>query len=218
MKQDKTDVTILLDRSGSMGNIASDTIGGFNTFLKKNQEASGQCTLSLVQFDSMGIDTVILNKPIFEAKPLTNQTYQPRANTPLYDAIGKTIEATGAFLQSLPEALRPAKVIFVVITDGLENASHHYTLQHVQNQIKHQQDVYKWEFVFLGANIDSQKVAGDVNILRTHTMNYAATSAGVTAAFASTAENTVKYRCGSKADMSYEPEDRAIQKAAGANE
>lgn len=218
MNPNYTHITIVLDRSGSMETIARDTIGGFNTFLKTNQEASGQCTLTMVQFDSRSIDTVIVNTPIFEAKPLTDETFQPRANTPLYDAIGKTICETGNFLQGMPEANRPAKVIFVIITDGLENASHRYTHKEIQDRIKHQQDVYQWQFVFLGANIDSQQVAGSVSILRTHTMNYASNSMGVAAAYTSTAENAVKYRCGSKADMSYEPEDRAAQKAAGANE
>lgn len=218
MQHDYTHITVLLDRSGSMEKIASDTIGGFNTFLKKNQDAPGKCTLTLVEFDSQSIDTIILGGPILRAKPLTDKTFQPRAETPLYDAIGKTIETTGEFLSEIPRDERPEKVIFVIITDGLENASIRYGLEKVQTMIRHQKEIYNWQFVFLGANIDSHAVGRQMNVLRSHTMNFAANATGVAAAYCSTADNAVKFRSGSKADMAYEPEDRAAQRKAGANE
>lgn len=218
MKSDYTHIAIVLDRSGSMDSIRKDTIGGFNTFLKTQQAAPGSCTLTLVQFDSQAIEMVVPAFPINLVVPLSEKNYIPRANTPLYDAVGQTIEDTGKFLKSTPEHQRPGKVVFVIITDGLENASRQFNAQRVRQMIEHQRDVYKWEFIFLGANIDSYAVTEDIGILRTHTMNYAHNTGGVICAFAAVADNTAKFRDGSKRSMAYEAKQRAEQKDAGAAE
>jgi len=177
MNQDYTHITVVLDSSGSMANIREDTIGGFNTFLKQQQEAPGKATLTQIHFSSgkftpgagawSGIampvvpyihnPITILNdfSNIQVVEPLSDKTFVPGGSTPLLDSIGDAILKTGAKLAEMPEAVRPAKVLFVVITDGQENASTRFTKAKIQEMIKHQQSVYSWGFLFLGANMDA---------------------------------------------------------------
>ena len=107
------------------------------------------------------------------------ETFVPRHNTPLYDAIGQTIDDTGRFLDRLGEPARPPKVVFVIVTDGLENASQLFSAVRVRQMIQHQTQVYKWEFVFIGANIDSYAIGQNIGIGRAQTMNFAANDQGV---------------------------------------
>jgi len=216
MKNDYTHISIVLDRSGSMSAIRDDTIGGFNEFLKRNQAAPGQCTLTLVQFDSTAVETLHDGKPIAAVPPLTQDTYQPRDSTPLYDAVGQTIVRTGDFLHHMAEFQRPSKVIFVIITDGMENASVKFNSAQVRDMIKHQREAYKWEFVFLGANIDSYAVSQSLNISAKNTMNYAANEAGTQAMYHSLASNTVSLRCSTADSMAFNEADIDAQAVAGA--
>ncbi|HKP29049.1 MAG TPA: vWA domain-containing protein [Gemmatimonadales bacterium] len=148
-----TDITVLLDRSGSMQSIADDVVGGFSQFVESQRTGAGQAVLSLVQFDSQSIDTLFSARPVHEVKlPIQ---FEPRGSTPLLDALGQTIVSTGARLKATRESDRPGRVIFVAITDGLENASHEYNLMRVREMIQHQESVYKWDFVYLGANVDA---------------------------------------------------------------
>jgi uncharacterized protein YegL len=160
----KTDMTVLLDRSGSMQSIKDDTIGGFNEFLKTTQKEQPEATISLVQFDSQGYDRVIDAKPLTQAEPMTDATFQPRGGTPLIDAMARTILETGVRLATMTDAERPGKVIFVIITDGLENASKEYTREQVMKMVEHQRDVYKWDFIYLGANQDAIAEAATIGI------------------------------------------------------
>ena len=140
--QNLTDITIVLDRSGSMASVRADTIGGFNEFLRKQREANiGECRVSLVQFDDQ-YETVYADRPVAVAADLTSETFVPRGSTALNDAIGKTIAATGARYAALPELMRPGKVLFVIVTDGGENASKEYTGAKVQEMIVQQRDKY----------------------------------------------------------------------------
>lgn len=214
MNHNHTDITIVLDRSGSMSSIAADTIGGFNRFLEDQKKAPGTATLTLRQFDTIH-DVVIDAKAIHQAKPLTVDTFVPRGMTALLDAIAMAVDATGARLERLPESNRPAKVICVIITDGLENSSHRFTREQVFEKIKHQQDNYQWQFVFLGANQDAIATATHMGIRAANAMTYADNSAGVNAAFASTSSNLVQMRFGSSTTMAYSKEDRKKQKDAG---
>lgn len=155
MNNDYTHITMILDRSGSMGTIRSDVVGGFNAFLDEQKKVPGKCTVTLVQFDSENPYDVLRHMTqLADVKPL-GEEYQPRSNTPLYDALGRGIVNTGIDLTALPEAERPGKVVFVIITDGLENASREYTSQKVGEMTKHQEEVYKWHFIYLGANQDA---------------------------------------------------------------
>src|ERR1035437_3209746 len=151
MKENYTHISVVLDRSGSMSSIASDTIGGFNTFLKTQKEAVGTCTFSLMQFDNE--HTIIHDGvDINEVPDLDATTFVPRGGTALWDAIGRTIHATGAYLGKMKEADRPEKVVFVIITDGDENSSREFSHAKVREMIKHQTDKYQWGIIFLGAN------------------------------------------------------------------
>src|SRR5688500_13147998 len=177
----ETDVTVILDRSGSMEAIASDVIGGFNQFLTDQQRQPGDCRLTLVQFDDQ-YEVVYLARPIGDASRLTKNTFEPRGSTALLDAIGCTIDTTGTRLAALPEAERPHRVLVVIITDGEENASVDYTRERVFDMISSQQAVYGWSFLFLAANQDAIAAAATVGIGAQQSMNFAATGAGILAA------------------------------------
>jgi hypothetical protein len=215
MKENYTDINIVLDRSGSMETVKSDTIGGFNAFLNEQKAVEGKATITLVQFDDI-YEEVYKAVNISEAKPLDDQTFVPRGWTALLDAIGRTIIDIGKRLASMKEDERPANVIFVILTDGLENSSREFNSQQISEMIKHQRDVYKWEFVFLGANQDAIVTAGNMGITQANALTYAANPAGTQAAFGSVARNVAAYRMGVAASPAFSDEDREIQKKSGA--
>ena len=206
--KDATHIAVLLDRSGSMGDIKDDAIGGFNCFLKEQKAAGANATLTLVQFDTESTDVVHESMPILEVPDLNHQTFQPRGGTPLLDALGQTIDSTGRALAAIPEANRPNKVVFVVITDGQENSSHQHTKASVKERIDHQSSRYNWQFVFLGANQDAFDEAGAVGIAMGNAANFA--PARMQAAFAATAANVASYRrSGNAAKLAYSDDQRA---------
>jgi len=180
--KNQTDITLVLDRTGSMSSIKEATIVGFNTFLKDQKEAPGEAVFTLVQFDSEDPYEVLQNGvPINDARELTDETFVPRASTPLRDAIGRTIEGVGARLIALQEDQRPDKIVIVIQTDGLENASKEFSAERVRQMIEHQKTVYGWQFVFLGANQDAVLVAGKMGIDVTAAITFAASDAGTSA-------------------------------------
>ena len=206
--KDATHIAVLLDRSGSMGDIKDDAIGGFNCFLKEQKAAGANATLTLVQFDTESTDVVHESMPILEVPDLNHQTFQPRGGTPLLDALGQTIDSTGRALAAIPEANRPNKVVFVVITDGQENSSHRHTKASVKERIDHQSSHYNWQFVFLGANQDAFDEAGAVGIAMGNAANFA--PARMQVAFAATAANVASYRrSGNAAKLAYSDDQRA---------
>ena len=210
-KQNHTDITIVLDRSGSMSSVAGDTIGGFNRFLKDQKEAPGTANLVLHQFDH-AFETPIPSKNIQSVPDLTSATFIPRGNTALLDAIGRAIVDTGSRLSSSPAE----KVVFVIITDGFENASHEYTQTKINEMITHQREKYAWEFVFLGANQDAIKAGVSLGMSANNSMTYAANAAGTCAAFAATSSNLRSMRSGESKTMAYSADDRDEQLKAGA--
>lgn len=177
MQTNLTEIISLLDRSGSMGGLEEDTIRGYNDFVEKQSRMDGEAIITTVLFDDKyevlwnGID-------IKEAK-ITEKEYFVRGYTALLDAVGKTIIEVGARLSKTKEGDRPDKVIFVIITDGKENASREFTYEKVNELIKHQKDKYNWEFVFLGANIDVEKEAENLGIPLKNTYRYVTTKAGL---------------------------------------
>ena len=206
--KDATHIAVLLDRSGSMGDIKDDAIGGFNCFLKEQKAAGANATLTLVQFDTESTDVVHESMPILEVPDLNHQTFQPRGGTPLLDALGQTIDSTGRALAAIPEANRPNKVVFVVITDGQENSSHQHTKASVKERIDHQSSHYNWQFVFLGANQDAFDEAGAVGIAMGNAANFS--PARMQVAFAATAANVASYRrSGNAAKLAYSDDQRA---------
>jgi len=215
MKNGYSDITVVLDRSGSMACLVDEVIGAFNTFVDEQQQVAGQASFSLVQFDDryeVYLDAVDLNK----VGRLDRTTYVPRGMTALYDAVGRAIVATGTRLAALDEADRPDKVVFLIQTDGEENASHKYDAATLQAMIRHQQDKYAWEFVFLGANIDAGSVAEEIGIARDKALQYANNADGTRAAFAAVSDNLAGFRRGDRQHMAYAEEDREAQRKAGA--
>lgn len=215
MKENYTDINIVLDRSGSMDTIKSDTIGGFNSFLSKQKQVAGEATITLVQFDDI-YEEVYKAIPLENAPLLNDDTFIPRNTTALLDAIGKTIVETGKRLASMNDDERPDKVIFVILTDGLENASREYRIEQINQMISHQRDVYKWEFIFLGANQDAIATASNMGIAQTHALTYAANTIGTQKAFDAVAGHVAAYRANIAPSASFSDEDREEQKDAGA--
>jgi uncharacterized protein YegL len=188
MKNNYSDLTLVLDRSGSMSSIAEETIAGFNEFVDNQKRLPVEAFFSLVQFDDV-YELVHDGIPIQDVPLLDNHTFVPRGSTALLDAIGKTIDDVGKRLASLDEDQRPEKVVVVIITDGQENSSTQYNLSDINEKISHQRNAYKWEFLFLGANQDAIATAVNVGIRSTSALTYAATPEGTTSAFRSTSRS-----------------------------
>lgn len=182
-RPDYTDITLVLDRSGSMGAVREATIESFNGFLESQRSGAGVATFSLIQFDDQ-YEPVYAVRPISEAPPLSRETYQPRGSTALLDAIGRTIEETGQRYAAMPEAERPGAVVFVTLTDGLENASTLFTMARVNEMIARQRNVYGWQFVFLAANQDAIATAAGMGIGAAQAVTWAASPAGSAGVFA----------------------------------
>lgn len=211
----KTDITIILDRSGSMGSVRNDTVGGFNSFLDDQKKVEGEAVLSLVQFDHE-YSVVYPSTDIQKAPHLDDSTFQPRGTTALYDAIGRTINAVGDRLSGTSEAERPDHVLLVILTDGFENASREFDAKKVGELISHQSDVYQWQFVFLGANQDAILSAQQINIPRAASMTYAPTPDGVRSMYASASMSIGRMRAGRSKGVAFTDEDRKKQRKAGA--
>lgn len=161
MNQNLTEIIFLLDRSGSMAGLESDTIGGFNSFVKA-QSQMGETLLTTVLFDDR---YEILHNGVNAANVvLTKKEYYTRNSTALLDAVGKTILDVGYRLSKTEGYARPHKVIFVITTDGLENASREFTYDKVSKMISYQREMYHWEFIFMGANIDVAKESSKLGI------------------------------------------------------
>lgn len=191
--KDATDITMVLDRSGSMGVVRDDTIGGFNAFVDDQKKVAGEARLTLVQFDheyEVVYDAVALG----EVPLLDYDTYVPRGSTALLDALGRTITATGARLAALAEGDRPSRVIFVILTDGQENASKEFGRDRINEMIIHQTNAFNWAFVFLGANQDAIREAGRIGIFAANALTYAADERGTGDAFAAASRNLADYR------------------------
>lgn len=213
MKENYTDITVLLDRSGSMCSVRDDTIGGFNTFIEEQKKEEGYATFTLVQFDhEYEPNFSAIN--IKEVQLLNKKTYMPRGATALLDALGRTIVETGQRLNDMKEEDRPENVIFVIQTDGQENASVEYNWEKISEMIKHQKDKYNWEFIFLGAGEDVIKQAGKIGIGFGSSLNYTNNSAGNDAMFKSLSKGMSAYRSGTSAKDFFDNEDREAQTQA----
>ena len=172
-----TEIAFVLDRSGSMSTCQAEAIAGFNQFLADQQKTEGLAKLTLVLFDDEYL-VPVRSVPVREVLPLDGETYQPRGSTALLDAIGQTIDELGASLAALAEKDRPDQVIVAILTDGMENASTSFTWKDLAARIKHQTDVYKWTFLFLGANQDAIATAAQINIAASNAATYVADGAG----------------------------------------
>ena len=183
MSTNTTEIAFILDRSGSMQSIAEATVDSFNSFLATQQKEHEElpARLTLVLFDTE-FEVLYTSIPVPEIKKLDQPTYRPDGCTALLDAIGHTIEETGKRLAALDESSRPSTVIIAIQTDGLENSSKLYNHQKIQEMIKHQQDVYSWKFLFLGANQDASATASSMGINHGHSANFFQQDSSVAAA------------------------------------
>jgi hypothetical protein len=196
-----------------METVRMDTIGGFNEFLKTQKAAPGEATFTLVQFDDQ-YEIVHDGINIKEVPELIAETFVPRGWTALLDAIGRTVNTTGARLAALSEDERPSKVIFLILTDGEENKSTEFTRAKINEMIKHQTEVYQWDFVFLGANQDAIKSGESMGIKAGNSMTYVADSQGTADAFFSVGVTMCAYRSGDATAKAafFSDEDRVKQK------
>ena len=177
MKKNLTEIVFILDRSGSMSGLEDDTIGGFNSLIRKQQTEEGEALISTVLFDNM-TEVIHDRVDIKNIRPLTRNEYYVRGSTALLDAVGKAIHHIGNVHKYAREEDRPEKTLFVITTDGMENASREYTYDRVRRIIERQKEKYGWEFLFLGANIDAAKEAARFGIDRDRAADYHADTLG----------------------------------------
>ena len=186
MKASLTELVFLLDKSGSMSGLANDTIGGFNTMIKKQKDEDGEAYVTTVLFDNYN-QILHDHLPLVEVPLLTEKEYLPMGSTALLDAVGNTINSVGARLNSTPEEERPEKVIFIITTDGYENSSREFTKAKVKEMIEHQRNKYSWTFIFLGANMDAVAEASSLGIDPGFSKTYSWTSVGTSSVYGAVA-------------------------------
>lgn len=190
MRENLTEMVFVLDRSGSMRNLTADTIGGFNELIEKQKKLDGDAYVTTVLFDHE-YEVLHDHVALKDVAPLTDREYFARGSTALLDAVGRTINAVGARLVATPEEERPAHVVFVITTDGMENASREYTAKQVREMVEHQQQKYSWQFVFLGANMDAVSEARDLGISAKYAANFTPTGRGVNRMYAKALDNVM---------------------------
>lgn len=177
----KTEIVCIIDRSGSMESIQDDAIGGFNTFLETQKTQQGEALMTLILFDHDMI-TLYEGLPLASVAPLTGESYVPRGHTALFDAVCWTIDGVGRRLARTPEQERPDQVVVVILTDGEENSSK-CSQRDVYKRIKHQREIYSWEFLFLGANIDAEQFAESIAIARSKAFTFESRGRGLSTAY-----------------------------------
>ncbi|SFW18690.1 vWA domain-containing protein [Selenomonas ruminantium] len=163
MKKGLTEIVFILDRSGSMSGLEKDTIGGFNSLIKKQRKEPGEAVVSTVLFDDT-CEVIHDRVPMEHVQAMTEDTYFVRGCTALLDALGGAIHHIGNIHKYARDEDRPEKTMFIITTDGMENASRRYTYKKVKQMVERQKDRYGWEFLFLGANMDAVEVAGRMGI------------------------------------------------------
>ncbi len=177
VKNGITELVFILDRSGSMSGLEGDTIGGFNAMIEKQKKQDGKCYVSTVLFDN--VSEVLHDRvSLADIKPMTDKEYTVRGSTALIDAIGGAIHHIGnVHKYARPEDV-PEHTVFVITTDGMENASRRYSSDKVKTMIERQKEKYGWEFLFIGANIDAVETAAQYGISSDRAVNYNADKMG----------------------------------------
>lgn len=177
MNNNLTELVFILDRSGSMAGLESDTIGGFNAMLEKQKKESGEAFVSAVLFSN---DSTVLydRADLRKVEPMTERQYYVGGCTALLDAIGGAVHHIGNVHKYAREEDRPHKTVFVIVTDGMENASRRYTYDEVRRMVERQREMYGWEFLFLGANMDAISAARRFGIREDRAVRYACDSQG----------------------------------------
>ena len=171
MKKDLTELVFIIDRSGSMASLVEDTIGGFNSMIEKQKAEEGECLVSVVLFNDE--QYVLYDRiPVAEVPEMTRKEYFAAGCTALIDAMGGAIHHIGNVHKYAREEDVPEKTVFIITTDGLENASRYYSADKVRQMVKHEQEKYGWEFLFLGANIDAVETARTYGLREGHAVRY----------------------------------------------
>lgn len=211
MAEGYTHITVILDRTGSMESIRDDTIGGFNAFLDKQRSEPGRATITLVQFDSQDpFEVVYACKDAKDAPRLTAETYVPRASTPLLDAMARGMLHLDEALASAAKGSEPEHVLFVVITDGLENASREFSRADVVRMIAQRKEK-GWQFVFLSADLDAVEEAGALGVAYASRMAFAKSPGGVHAALDALSDSVADVRACRSVRVEFRDSDRAKQ-------
>jgi uncharacterized protein YegL len=218
MKENLTSINVIIDASGSMQGLRNDTIGSFNTFLQEQKDVPGDAVFTLCTFNTV-YHLVHDFVKLASVPDLSPKSYAPEGGTALLDAIGQTIDSVGVKLNALLEDEKPSKVIFLIITDGEENSSHHYTAEQVKNMVQHQKDVYNHEFVFMGANIDAITAGTNLGISTNNTLNYVPTSAGTHQLYNTISESMTSYRTAGvvRGASFFQPVDGSVEIDVAAN-
>lgn len=194
MEKNLTEIIFILDRSGSMAGLEGDTIGGFNAMIEKQKREQGEALVSTVLFDNNS-EVIHDRVDIQRIKPMTHMEYYVRGCTALLDAVGGAIHHIGNVHKYAREEDRPEKTLFVITTDGMENASRKYSYDRLKAMIERQKEKYGWEFLFLGANIDAAKEAARFGISADHAANYHADSEGTNVIYETVSEAITQVRC-----------------------
>lgn len=193
MKNNITELVFILDRSGSMSGLEGDTIGGFNSLIDKQRKQEGECYVSTVLFDDVS-ELLHDRVKLSEIPRMTEDDYTVRGCTALIDAIGGAIRhIANIHKYARPEDV-PEHTMFVIMTDGMENASHRYSSGEVKKMIEREKEEYGWEFLFIGANIDSVETAGRFGIGADRSVNYHADHEGTAVVFETVAETVCGFR------------------------
>lgn len=218
MKKGLSELVFILDRSGSMGGLESDTIGGFNSMLAKQKKEDGEANVTTVLFDDQ-VEIIHDRFPIAAVKPLTDEDYFVRGSTALLDAVGSTVKKIENVQKRLPKDLQAEKVIFVITTDGQENSSSEYTAKMVRKMIEAHQE-QGWQFIFMGANMDAVSEAEKLGISGKHAVSYRNDSDGVALNYTTAGHVLSKMRDGilsgealdEEIDAAFEPIRRHLKK------
>ena len=209
MKKDYSHIHVVLDRSGSMESIRDDVVGGFNTYVEQQKQGPGTVTLSLIQFDGQDPYEVVHDfKSLAEVPQLTAQTYIPRADTPLLDALGRGIADLEGRLGKLPDDERPEHLFFVIITDGMENASREYKRAQIEKMIREKTEKEGWDFIYLSADFSAVQEARDMGIAQDKSLFFDKSGTGVRDAMSSASDRMMEKRRRQKAGFGFVKEDR----------
>jgi len=202
MKKNLTELVFILDKSGSMAGLEADTIGGYNAMLMKQQKAEGEAFVTTVLFNHL-YELLHDRINVKGISPITEEDYEVGGSTALLDALGFTMQKIVNVQRKTSEDERAEKVLFVITTDGMENASREYTMEKIKKMVQHQKEKYGWEFLFLGANIDAISTAAQFGIDEDFAVEYHADHIGTQLNYDAVNEAVINLRGGKKIDRSW---------------
>nr|WP_300090365.1 vWA domain-containing protein [Sedimentibacter sp.] len=205
MKNNLTEMVFILDKSGSMSGLEQDTIGGFNSMLERQKKEEGEALVTTVLFDN-NYDLLHERMNIRNVDFLSSREYFVGGSTALLDAIGRTINRISKSISESSEQFRPGKVIFVIITDGMENSSREFTFRKIKDMIELKKSKYAWDFIFLGANIDAAETASNLGIDEERAANFCPDSEGTMLNYKVVSEAVSNFRKGIKVEADWKSE------------